>query len=218
LSGEALPNGLASLFKNRARRYGRCYLLGVRPYLKLHSEVDLQIPLTCTQKLLERYQVFAHVLKGVTESHLFRPSAWASKAGYGCHVDILVPEAMLEESPSLCVPIKGLLDGTLTAFHEYSGKDLLEISRRLADRLNDPQHFPASRLQTMLASSHNKLLGKKESVCLRESGIQLSPQDDLCKGGRVRLVPKPSGRRVVLRVRLYQEQESLVGLEGEAQE
>lgn len=87
---------------------------------------------------------------------------------------------------NLAGKLKYMIDGITAAFHSHTGKDLSEISQRIAVKLS----IPARDIADILIDSQYAVLGKRRLVWLFRKGIQWNPADD--RFAFIKILIKPS--------------------------
>ncbi|MGG1396898.1 hypothetical protein ABE288_03475 [Bacillus salipaludis] len=92
---------------------------------------------------------------------------------FGIRINIGIPVAKSVNLTAICKP---LLDGVISAFHNYSGSDLDEMAMRLASILS----IGKTEVANLLRDDQMAILGLKEVVRRFQRGVQWNPSDDSC--------------------------------------
>ncbi len=95
---------------------------------------------------------------------------------FAVHMTLDVPAG---SSASAVQLLKPLLDGTISAFHDYVGEDLDRMSLRLAEVLREEQ----PRIRSLLVGAGVALLGPRRVIGGWGATTQWNPADDLCTSG-----------------------------------
>lgn len=93
---------------------------------------------------------------------------------FGVRVRLLAPLAARRRNAAALV--KPLLDGILCGFHAHSGRDLDEISARVATRLDRP----SDEIACLLSSDQRAVLGTRRLLHKWGRSVQWNPADELC--------------------------------------
>ncbi len=81
--------------------------------------------------------------------------------------------------------VKPIIDGIITALHQYKGPNLEIVSSRLAQEL-------AMRPETakqLLAHPHSRVLGYRENIRPWGGTLKVDPDDERCDAAEIRVVP-----------------------------
>jgi len=108
------------------------------------------------------------------EAEVFGPARPGAR--FEIRLTLQVPR---EATASAVQLLKPLLDGVISAFHDYVGPDLDRMSLRLAEALREEQ----SRVRSLLVGSGLAVLGPRRVIAGWGEGTQWNPADDLCTSG-----------------------------------
>ena len=122
------------------------------------------------------------------EAHVI--GAASPGARFQIHLTLEVPRTATASAVHL---LKPLLDGTISAFHDYVGPDLDQMSLRLAAALREEQ----PRIRSLLAGSGLAVLGPRRVIGGWGETTQWNPADDLCVSGSL-LIHREDSQRWLL--------------------
>jgi hypothetical protein len=80
--------------------------------------------------------------------------------------------------------IKPVIDGLIAMFHTHDGQNMKQISQRIGDRLGKN----SDAIEELLSRKDRAILGQRQLVWLRSSGVQWNPADDYCLATEVVVV------------------------------
>ncbi len=97
---------------------------------------------------------------------------------FGVSVTIITPSGKTINIASLTKP---LIDGLVAAFHVHDGQNVKQISQRIGDRLG----VNPDTIERLLSRKERAILGRRQLVWLRSSGVQWNPADHYCLAAEV---------------------------------
>jgi hypothetical protein len=92
---------------------------------------------------------------------------------FGIELELFIPQ---NSRFNLAAIIKPMLDGIISAFHSYQGKQLDEVSKRLAINLSSRWDY----ISTLLLDENQSILGSRCVLHPFQKNVQWNPADDKC--------------------------------------
>jgi hypothetical protein len=104
--------------------------------------------------------------------------SWCSEDPFAVHLHISAPAKVMLNLADI---VKPLMDGFISALHQYEGKQLDEVAVRIASALD----VSVDDVRMQLINDANAVLGPKSVPHLYRKGLQWSPADHLLMAGKV---------------------------------
>jgi hypothetical protein len=159
----------SSQFKHY-HRYSYTIEENIEPYWKKNTTIfqwtNLQIP-----SLKDKPHEYWYYMKRLQTKEKF--TSLDVDTYYGIQINIGVPLGKKVNLTGICKP---LLDGIISAFHNYKGSDLEEVASRVSTLLNKDQN----EISNLLMDEQFSILRAREVVRRFQNGVQWNPADDYC--------------------------------------
>ncbi len=115
---------------------------------------------------------------------------------FGLSVTITTPLGKIVNLASLMKPV---IDGLVAIFHVHDGQNIKQISQRIGSRLGKNPNS----IEEFLSRKDRAILGRRQLVWLRSSGVQWNPADDYCLATEL-LVNSHSGSQWLISGTLFE--------------